>query len=703
MLINNLELYNFGSYEGKAYFNFEIKSQEKNIILIGGKNGAGKTTLFNAIRLGIYGYKAFGYQSINAFYNRAIIKCINNNAKLEKVANSYIKLSLSISNGQSLDSYVICRKWTLENNTILENLQILKNGNELNEEETFDFEKYLMQIIPPDLFDLYFFDGEKIADFFMEEGGKARIKKAFLTLCGYDIFEIMNNNFKKMQKFSGDKDDIAELYTDKKIEVDKISQLLQENSSNITENKKQIDGIDAQVKHMEQAYKKRGGIEKNDWDNKFDRLKAEENYRDNANIQLKKFANEYLPFLILEKQISELEVLVKNEAKNQQYKTFNELLKNKSVVELFVTELNIDKNKLNHVFENINKKISSEYINNMILDLSTEQSAALLYQIKNIKTFDCKEIYLLVDGIKKSIKKSQSIRKEIEKCNIDKVEDYVKQKNQLLNDKFSLLNQREYLIKTARELDEKFQSIISEFTKIKKEYENKLKNNSISNISSRAILMLDKLEEALYQVQINKVERVFKESINELMRKEGFIDNIEIDKEFNISIYRYGKYSIKQINDFVSHLGYDKIEQSLGKKANNKIKKLMQNGLFNKLTDTVELEIELDKNLFSNGEKQIYIMALYKSLMYLCRSEVPFVIDTPFARIDTEHRNNISKYFFSKLKGQIFILSTNEEIEKRHIDLLKDKLAVTYILENKDNKKTQILRNTYFEEVENVS
>lgn len=703
MLINNLELYNFGSYEGKAYFNFEIKNQEKNIILIGGKNGAGKTTLFNAIRLGIYGYKAFGYQSINAFYNRAIIKCINNNAKLEKVANSYIKLSLSISNGQSLDSYVICRNWTLENNTILENLQILKNGNELNEEETFDFEKYLMQIIPPDLFDLYFFDGEKIADFFMEEGGKARIKKAFLTLCGYDIFEIMNNNFKKMQKFSGDKDDIAELYTDKKIEVDNISQLLQENSSSITENKKQIDCIDAQIKHMEQAYKKRGGIEKNDWDNKFDRLKAEENYRDNANIQLKKFANEYLPFLILEKQISELEVLVKNEAKNQQYKTFNELLKNKSVVELFITELNIDKNKLNHVFENINKKISSEYINNMILDLSTEQSAALLYQIKNIKTFDCKEIYSLVDGIKKSIKKSQSIRKEIEKCNVDKVEDYVKQKNQLLNDKFSLLNQREYLIKTARELDEKFQSIISEFTKIKKEYENKLKNNSISNISSRAILMLDKLEEALYQVQINKVERVFKESINELMRKEGFIDNIEIDKEFNISIYRYGKYSIKQINEFVSHLGYDKIEQSLGKKANNKIKKLMKNGLFNKLTDTVELEIELDKNLFSNGEKQIYIMALYKSLMYLCRSEVPFVIDTPFARIDTEHRNNISKYFFSKLKGQIFILSTNEEIEKRHIDLLKDKLAVTYILENKDNKKTQILRNTYFEEVENVS
>ena len=54
----------------------------------------------------------------------------------------------------------------------------------------FDFEKYINQIIPPDLFDLYFFDGEKIADFFLDDGSKVRLKNAFLTLCGYDTFVI---------------------------------------------------------------------------------------------------------------------------------------------------------------------------------------------------------------------------------------------------------------------------------------------------------------------------------------------------------------------------------------------------------------------------------------------------------------------------------------------------------------------------------
>ena len=89
-------------------------------------------------------------------------------------------------------------------------------------------------------------------------------------------------------------------------------------------------------------------------------------------------------------------------------------------------------------------------------------------------------------------------------------------------------------------------------------------------------------------------------------------------------------------------------------------------------------------------------MALYKSLMNLCRYEVPFVIDTPFARIDSEHRDNISKYFFRELKGQVFILSTNEEVEDKHFNMLEDKLVTTYMLENIDNQKTIIQKDLYF-------
>jgi DNA sulfur modification protein DndD len=118
---------------------------------------------------------------------------------------------------------------------------------------------------------------------------------------------------------------------------------------------------------------------------------------------------------------------------------------------------------------------------------------------------------------------------------------------------------------------------------------------------------------------------------------------------------------------------------------------------FNTVEFSVTLPIEIDKASLSNGEKQIFIMALYHSLVSLCNNELPFVIDTPFARIDTEHRHNISKHFFSKLKGQVFILSTNEEINSSHVQILRDHIAATYLLENTDNKKTVVVNDTYFE------
>lgn len=91
MKINQITLNNFGSYEGENVFETRVKPN-KNIVLIGGKNGAGKTTLFTAIRLCLYGYMSLGYKSINSFYNRSIIKLINNTAKLKKPAQASILL-----------------------------------------------------------------------------------------------------------------------------------------------------------------------------------------------------------------------------------------------------------------------------------------------------------------------------------------------------------------------------------------------------------------------------------------------------------------------------------------------------------------------------------------------------------------------------------------------------------------------------------
>lgn len=184
MRINKITLVNFGSYEGENIFDTKADG-DRNIVLIGGKNGAGKTTLFTAMRLCLYGFLSMGYKNANSYYNRAIIKLINNNAKRDKPCLSSVSLDIEITNGRGIDSYTVSREWTLDE-ILTEDLSVIKNGTLLEKEETADFEKFILSLIPPELFNLYFFDGEKIADFFLNEGGSTRVKDAFLTLCGYD-------------------------------------------------------------------------------------------------------------------------------------------------------------------------------------------------------------------------------------------------------------------------------------------------------------------------------------------------------------------------------------------------------------------------------------------------------------------------------------------------------------------------------------
>ena len=56
MILQKIELNNFGSYKDYNVFDLDTSDPNKKIVIIGGKNGAGKTTLFVAVELALYGH-----------------------------------------------------------------------------------------------------------------------------------------------------------------------------------------------------------------------------------------------------------------------------------------------------------------------------------------------------------------------------------------------------------------------------------------------------------------------------------------------------------------------------------------------------------------------------------------------------------------------------------------------------------------------
>ena len=694
MKIYNIILHNFGSYEGTTEFDTR-PCNGRNIVLIGGKNGAGKTTLFTAMRLCLYGYKSMGYKNPNSFYNRAVVKLINNTAKITKPTTAFVTMCIELNNGQGMDSFSLTRKWEM-NESLIETFSVLKNGADLSADEIADFEKYVVSLIPPELFNLYFFDGEKIANFFMDEGSNTRIKDAFLTLCGYDTFDIMRKNFKRIRAGIPTSAPALDEYIVAKDALASAKSLYHDLTDRLKACVDAIADCEATLDAEEKEYHQKGGITEEEWNQKLYTLKEEEKKRETYNALLKKWANDVIPFIMLRKQILALKAQIENENQALKYTYFCEVLNSPAVQTLV-------KDKLAEIDSAAFADFGTE--KEPILNLSFEQNSLILAQINTILSFEQDKVEKCKKAIKRSLNLTAKIRKEIESSSITSVQEYMKRRAQLFEEKSALLVQRVELEQQLVAQKEALTLAEQQLGKVQTRLEEELKKASINDISARAIVMLDKLQEILYRRQIDKVENCFRKEIRTLMRKTHFIDDIYIDDNFNTHIYRTEKVSIEKIRKALKTNTEEQLLAFWGAKAMQTLYKKANSNAYNDMCKYFEsvdikslsLQIEIDKASLSNGEKQIFIMALYYSLVSLCNHELPFVIDTPFARIDTEHRHNISKHFFSELKGQVFILSTNEEINSSHVQILKDKIAATYMLENSDNKRTVVVKNSYFE------
>lgn len=705
MRINRIVLYNFGPYEGLNEFNIEKQANTGNIVLIGGKNGAGKTTLFSAIRLSLYGYREGGYQSANSYYIRKVKKLINDKAKREERAESYVEVEFSIVHGSETNVYVIKRNWDIENNEVTENMFVMKNGEQLYGDDINDFENYLLNVLPPELFDIYFFDGEKITDFFMEDGSNSRIKNAFLILCGYDNFEIMYRNFKRIGIGNKANGEVIKRYTESRDKLAQAAKIFEKVNCEIDEKKQEIASVKSEIEELERRYRDKGGVTMEEWNENFLRLKKEEQYREQRNEWIKKAANDIIPFLILKGKVGELANTLGKEDATYEKKVLKKMcvqILNEAASNLKTTA-SVDARAIKALLKETENIISASKTEKIILGLSFEEKKLLSGQLYNLRQLEKNSVLDNRAEVKASIERSKEIRNIIENSSVNAVQDYFAQKEELLQLQAKLTDDLSSLIEYAKNVEIDLEIQRESYKREKRTLEEELKKNSLSNMTSKALLLLENLQEKLFSTEISKVESFFMEKIKELARKTNFIDAIRIDADFNVHIFKKVKLSPDELYQSISRYDEEAYIKEFGKYhwgfLLQRFKSKDRKELLRKIKATkqkVEIDYEIDKAVLSNGEKQVYIMTLYWSIMKLCRQEVPFIIDTPFARIDSEHRANITEKFFNDLAGQVFIFSTNEEIVGNHMDIIKNNIQATFLLENTENEKTTVCVNSYF-------
>ena len=314
MKIRKITLYNIGPYKNENAF--EIDDNEKHIILIGGKNGAGKTTFFRAIKTCLYGCRIWGFDANCKPYYDIISTLINNEEKMNNNSLAYIEIQLLFNDGKEDNVYTIKREWHKTNKSFAEKLNVLKNGAEIDESEKNDFNSYLLSIIPPAMFNFYFFDGEEITDFFLGSNGEQNFRDAFLKLYSLDTFSIMKDNFKRNINNSNNKKVFDEYYEIKN-NYEEIVKYKRHLERQIRELNKYIDELSAKKESIIMDFKNSGGVTIDEWMKLNKELDYEELKREELSKRIKDIANNYLPFIILNKELIELESKL-NSFKNKQ-------------------------------------------------------------------------------------------------------------------------------------------------------------------------------------------------------------------------------------------------------------------------------------------------------------------------------------------------------------------------------------------------
>ena len=692
MKIKRISLFNIGPYVDLNTFDITV-TKDKNIVLIGGKNGAGKTTFFKAIKTCLYGSKVWGFDAPGKEYFSIINGLVNTKSLYYNTAKAYVEIELVFDDGKQINTYVLHREWKKLKQTFSEYFHVKKNDNLIIGQEEDDFINYLLSVIPPDMFNFYFFDGESIAEFFLGSEGDKNFRNAFLKLYGLDTLSIMVDNFARNIKKTDAKNSSYNLYLEARstYESEELRHISLQEEIRETENK--IDLCQIQIRSLQADYSKDGGIGLSDWKELNAQILKEESLRENINRWLKEIANHYLPFIILDKQLSKLldelssaqekqrsDIIIDTFASNDFGQALNAFLVQKDIADLGVADL-----------VNFLQKTLSASNQALEFDFSINQINRIISQIYEKKDFDKKQIKSALSQLNASLKKSKKLREQLTSSSIEGYEGFVEQKENLEKDisalTINLERKRQELETQAIILSEAQKNL----DKAKAQYENVLKNKSISDISERAAAAFSLIEEKLILRQAKILQQEFLRCFTSIINKDNFIDGIVIDKKINIIPYKLITVKRSQLDNY--------------KVANKEFLYLFDNVKFivdmNSLeagdVDSISLPSPI-KAPFSQGERQVYIMSIYLALLKTSRKDIPFFIDTPFARIDSEHRENIVVEFFTKLNNQMFILSTDEEIVGDYKDMMMTKVCNEFMLQISNYGSTQIIKDVYFGE-----
>ncbi|EKO3972295.1 DNA sulfur modification protein DndD [Vibrio fluvialis] len=660
MLITKLTLNNFRVFRGvheidlrpapaRLSKNGPIVGTERPIILFGGLNGAGKTSILTAIRLALFGRLSFSQNLTSNDYVEALAELIHKGVGLGGLQNSAsIELEFKYSQNGEESTYKVLRGWQRGKKDYL---QLEKDGVSLSELNYEQCQGFLNELIPTGIADLFFFDGEKIAELAEDESGLV-LKTAVRRLLGLDVIAKLKSDLNIFLKKQGSQ----ALSQSLKEEMENLDKLRIKHERNAEKLRGKADIVDTQIElvsrdilNLENKLSQSGGAwakTREDEQQKVDALLKE---KVELEKQIRMEMETSLPFALAPNAMQRLQTQIKQEQEIKKKQSFgNEL---DSFLETLRSKYpSFDTEMAQHAIADSFKAHVGEFDSaKLLLDISDRQANTIDYQLTKLSQdsfarFDeaRKRLQVVEEDIDNASNNiARAPEQELVQGLFSDVRKLDKKKEKLIIEYHELLENAKRELKLALETARQIQRLHD------KHKDESNKDLSVTNAQS-AILLLDKFAEQLTKARVKQLENEFVSSYKKLARKE--------DVQLTASI--------------------------------------------NPLTFDVELMdeygIKINRKAMSAGEKQIYAISILEALGRTSGRKLPIIIDTPLGRLDSHHRDKLVENYFPTASHQVVILSTDTEIDRNYTNLIQDDIARTYEICFDGKTKSSTIKEGYF-------
>ena len=677
MIFEEVSIYNLFCYYGKVTFDLKSPKDDCNIALIYGRNGYGKTSFINSIKLLFGGANEAMRNAV--ITGRAIneknyilglgddwLGIMNRRARKEGERDFGIQIQWNEPEGHVSAE----RKWHLQDGFFIMELiirapfiqEILYNEKAQN---------FLDERLPQEYIPFFFFDGEQIQAL-AEANRTIQIKQIerLLNITQIDtLYEYIGRALSKWKKEVMDEAEKARL--------DELEKQQERAKSVQDEHREKQNEIKYDIARLEREIAQE--------DRYLESLRAYTYQRDEVNLKEKqkqlKDDIEERQYKIAETLPVDIPLLANSSLVRQTVEYLRKLSETQAeaqvqLIQSFIKELP------RNVFDNppysnppltdsqkefykrrlayILKAYLSEpeHIIEGPFSMGMKEAQELLQKISfylqadQLRTQKAGELKDLSDRKRQLIENERKLD-DVSRLSDDERQEYQQRKEANDERKRQLGANSEKLKELAekiKEIDKEIKQKNSDIEKLKDHVKASEKARKKLELARRLQDFFWSYKEALKKQRRQAIEDAINRHHKELMSAHHLIDRIEVKEDFGLHYL-------------------DKEKASIGMAS------------------------------LSAGMKQLTATALLWALNEVSGKNVPLVIDTPLARIDRGHQNNLLTHYYPKAGQQVIVLPTDSELDRDKYALIAPFIYREYSLENPEGEKTNVFEKPmYFHE-----